>query len=151
MNARQLENAEGTTLFRRETTFVSPAKKLLEKTKQWEQETRFRQLEVSFFIKIIMQSHALAHGAKKEQLHLLQKQFSYFRNTDLEGCRHAIQVHTELLAAHYNCKYPPADYDNLYDWHRDFEQRLEELDAVLKGLKLKAFEAIEEFLTVRIF
>jgi primosomal protein N' len=123
----------------------------LERAKKWKKETCFMQKEASFFSKIILKSHALAHGAKKEQLDLLQSQLFHFRDNDLAACHNALEFHEVQLAEESNCKYPPSSFGITYDSHQDLEMKLEELDAVLKGLKLKAFEAIGEFLTVRIF
>ena len=151
MNTLPIIEVKNAGLFRREAAIVSPALKLLERAKKWQKEARFMQKEASFFSKIILKSHALAHGAKKEQLYLLQSQLFHFRDNDLSACRNALEVHEVELAGQSNCKYPPCSFGNMYDSHRDLERQLEELDAVLKGLKLKAFEAIGEFLTVRIY
>lgn len=151
MNALPIVEVKNAGLFKIEATSASPAKKLLERTKKWRQESRFMQKEASFFSKIILKSHALAHGAKKEQLELLQSQFFHFRDNDLAACRNALEVHEEQLAEQSNCKYPPVDFGNIYGSHQELERKLEELDAVLKGLKLKAFDTISEFLTVRIY
>jgi len=151
MNALPIVEVKNAGLFRSEATLVSPALKLLERTKKWREEARFMQKEATFFSKIILKSHALAHGAKKEQLCLLQSQFFQFRDNDLAARRADLDRHEVQLSEQANCKYPPVDFGNVYGSHQAFGKDMEELDAVLKGLKLKAFEVIGEFLTVRIF
>lgn len=151
MNALPIIEVKDAGLFRREAAIVSPTLKLLERAKKWQKEARFMQKEASFFSKIILKSHALALGDKKEQLYLLRSKFFHFRDNDLAACCKTLEEHEVQLAEQSNCKYPPVAFGNIYDSHQELEGRLEEMEAVLKGLKIKAFEAIGELLTVRIF
>lgn len=151
MNAIPIIEVSHRGLVSRAAIFQAPAAKWLNKAQEWEREIGFIREECTFFSRIILQSNQLSTGVHKDELFQLLSQVFHFRDNDLSVCSRKIQVHLQGLKEQSNCKYPPACFEDSYDLHRQLDQQLTELNAVWKGLKIKAFSAIGRFFTIRIF
>jgi hypothetical protein len=151
MNTMPVIQPRETTLYKEVAAIGSPIQKLLDRTKRWVEESRFMDKEAGFFFWMVFKSQTLSNGKKKEDLAALRQKLLDFKNGDLEDYLRALRAHEAHLTRQSNCRYPPTNFGAIYEAHQDLEGRMEELDAVLKGLKTKAFDAVGEFLTIRIF
>lgn len=151
MNALATIEVKNTDLFITASSVVFPSFILLGKIQKWREEARFIRKESTFFSWIVYKSHTVASGAKKEILAQLHLQFFDFRDNGLSIYQDALALLELQLMEQTKSKYPPANIIQLYGEHHAIERKREELDTELRELKIKAFDYVDEFLSMRIF